>query len=117
MRYRKLSDLGDMTFGSGGINFHRDSPEGVAQAVWTRLRLWAGEWFLDIDEGMPYQDAVLGTGTRETIEPAMRQRILETQGVLSIEEFALSIDPENRVASIEAVINTEFGSTGLAEAI
>lgn len=113
MRYRKLDSNGDMTFGNQQADFYRDTPEAVAQAVWTRLRLWTGEWFIDTTEGTPYQQAALGTNKSKTIEPAIRSRILNTQNVTSIESFSLTIDPDNRVASISAVINTAFGSAQL----
>ncbi len=113
MRYRKLNQNGDMTFGNQQADFHRDSPEAVAQAVWTRLRLWVGEWFIDTSEGTPYQQAALGTNKSATISPAIRQRILETENVTSIESFGLVIDPDNRTASISVVINTAFGATKL----
>lgn len=117
MRYRKLDQNGDMLFGAQQADFYRDRPEAVAQAVLTRLRLWVGEWFLDTSEGTPYQQAILGTNKRETIEPALRERILETQGVTGIEEFELVIDPDNRVATMNAVINTEYGSAQLSEVL
>ncbi len=113
MRYRKLDTNGDMNFGNQQADFYRDNPEAVAQAVWTRLRLWVGEWFIDTTEGTPYQQAALGTNKKSTIGPAIRERILGTQSVTSIESFELLIDPDNRVATISAVINTAFGSTQL----
>jgi hypothetical protein len=109
MRYRKLDINGDMTFGNQQADFYRDSPDAVAQAVWTRLRLWVGEWFVDTTEGTPYQQAALGTGKSATISPAIRQRILETENVTSIESFGLAIDPDSRTASISTTINTAFG--------
>ena len=51
MRYRKLDDSGDFMFGHGQADFHHNTPEAVAQAVATRLRLFSGEWFLDVTEG------------------------------------------------------------------
>lgn len=113
MRYRKLDSNGDMNFGNQQADFYRDNPQAVAQAVWTRLRLWVGEWFIDQTEGTPYQQAALGTNKKATIEPAIRARILGTEGVTSIESFSLAINPDDRVASINAVINTAFGSTQL----
>ena len=113
MRYRKLDQNGDMTFGNQQADFFRDKPEAVAQAIWTRLRLWVGEWFIDQTEGTPYQQAMLGTNKKRTIEPAMRQRILQTEGVTNIEEFQLTIDPDTRTANINAVVNTVYGSTQL----
>lgn len=110
MRYRKLDNNDDMTFGNQQADFYRDQPEAVAQAILTRLRLWVGEWFIDQTEGTPYQQAVLGTGTKKTIEPAMRSRILETTGVTNIEEFQLAIDADTRTANVSATVNTEYGT-------
>lgn len=109
MRYRRLDDDGDMTFGSQQADFLRNTPETVAQAVVTRLKLWLGEWFIDQTEGTPYQQAILGKHTRASIEPAIRSRILETQGVTGIEQFNLSIDPDERKVTINATISTEYG--------
>ena len=46
MKYRKLTENGDYAFGRGGADMHADTPEAVGQAVLTRLRLFAGEWFV-----------------------------------------------------------------------
>jgi hypothetical protein len=103
-----------MAFGSQQADFLRDTPETVAQAVVTRLGLWMGEWFLDNAEGTPYAQAVLGKYTRQTIEPAIRQRILETDNVTAITALNLVIDPDARKATINATIDTAFGQTVIA---
>lgn len=110
MRYRKLTEDGDMTFGSGQADFYRDDIQGVTQSILTRLRLWRGEWFLDITEGTPYVGAILGKYTKETIEPALRQRILNTDGVTEIESFEMEINPDTRVANINISIKTIYSS-------
>tara|TARA_R110000868_G_scaffold128723_7_gene337071 strand:+ start:4223 stop:4561 length:339 start_codon:yes stop_codon:yes gene_type:complete len=107
----------DMRFGNQQADFLRDSSAVVAQIVLTRLRLWVNEWFLDVTTGTPYMEAVLGTGKRETIEPAMRARILDTDGVLEIDSFGLVIDPDTRIASVSAVVSTVYGEATLAGAI
>lgn len=109
--------IGDMRFGSRQADYYRDSPEAVATAIWTRLRLWTGEWFIDVTEGTPYMEAVLGTGKRQLIEPALRQRILGTQGVDSLESFELIIDPDTRAAFVAATVNTIYGTAFLQGAI
>lgn len=113
MRYRKLDQNSDMRFGGQQGDFYRDQPEAVAQAVLTRLRLWVGEWFIDTTEGTPYQQAVLGMHTQKTAEPAIRARILDTQGVTSIQEFSMVRDPDTRRATFSATINTEYGSVAV----
>lgn len=109
MRYRRLDEDGDMTFGSQQADFLRNTPETVAQAVLTRLRLWLGEWFIDQSEGTPYQQAVLGKNTRDSVAPAMRARIIETQGVKSLDAFEFLFDAEERKATINATITTVYG--------
>lgn len=110
MRYRKLTPTGDFTFGNGELDFYIDVPEAPAQAVSTRLKLWTGEWFLDTAEGTNYQDTALGTGKSQTIEPEIRARILETQGVSGLESFELIPQSQERTVEIRAVINTDYGS-------
>lgn len=109
MRYRKLADNGDMAFGGQQADFLRDSPEAVGQAVMTRLMLWVGEWFLDDTEGTPYVQAVLGKYTRQTIEPAIRARILETENVTGIVDFDMVFDADERKIAVNATIDTFFG--------
>jgi hypothetical protein len=113
MRYRALDSNGDMTFGNGQLNFLRDTPETVAQAVLTRLRLWVNEWFLDSSEGTPYQNSALGTGKLKSIKPAIRYRILQTQNVTSIESLELDYNSQTRNVQIRVTINTAFGQTTL----
>lgn len=117
MRYRKLSNVGDMTFGHQQHDFHRDVPEAVAQAVDTRLRLWLGEWFLDESEGTPYVQAMLGAHVQQSIEPAMRARLLNTQHVTSIDSFEFVRAAEERGITILASLSTEFGSVAITEVL
>ena len=113
MRYRKLDADGDMLFGHGQGDIWRDCSDAVAQSVWTRLRLWKGEWFVDTSAGTPWREAALGVGKRRTIEPAIRARILQTPGVNSLESFELTLDPDARCATIAAMIETDYGTATL----
>lgn len=115
MRYRKLDANGDYTFGHGQLDFYRDAPETVAQAVLTRLRLWAGEWFLDFTDGTPYQAGVLGKHSETEANIVMRERILDTQGVLSLISFSSSLNRDTRQYQIAATIDTVYGTTKLNE--
>lgn len=111
MRYRKLDSNGDMQFGNGRMDFHTNTPEGVAQAVMTRLLLWAGEWFLNIEEGTPYQSGALGKGTMDKVDPMIRDRILDTDGVTDIETYTSRFDADARKFYVNATINTVYGVT------
>lgn len=111
MRYRALSDTGDYLFGRGTGNFLIDSPACVAQSVLTRLELWQGEWFLDTTEGTPWLQSILGKNTGALYDIALRQRILETQGVTDIVAYQSTLDRAARTLSVTATIDTKFGQT------
>lgn len=117
MRYRKLSPTGDYTFGSGQANFYKDSPEAVAQSVQTRLLLWVDEWYLDITEGTPYIQGILGKQPQNTVDDILRSRILDTQGVSSIISYQSIIDPVERTLSVSGSLDTIYGTTTFQAAI
>lgn len=110
MRYRKLDANGDYVFGGGGANFWKDQPEAVAQSVMTRLFLFQGEWFLDTNEGMTWKTEVLGVRTANTRDPAIRSRVLGTQGVTAITEYSSSLNRDTRAFSVNLKIDTIYGA-------
>lgn len=111
MRYRREDDDGDYTFGQGDDTWLINSPETVAQAVKTRFLLWYGQWFLDTTEGTPWIQSVLGKQKPETYNLAIRQRILETQGVNSIRSFDTTLNTSSRRVVFTATIDTIYGTT------
>src|SRR5512138_1652145 len=115
MRYRKLDANGDYTLGSGS-DFLRDSPEAVAQAIKTRLALWAGEWFLDITDGTPWKESILGKRVNgKNPDAAIKQRILGTQGVTEITSYSSSFDGNTRALTVTATISTQYGAATITE--
>lgn len=112
MRYRALDAAGDMTFGAGSTNFLVNTPDAVAQAVMTRLRLLTGEWFLDTREGTPYASQILGRNTEATYDQAIRERILDTEGVDELVSYSSSL--VGRRLSVEATIDTVYGQATLS---
>ncbi|WP_313619521.1 hypothetical protein [Pantoea septica] len=111
MRYRREDEDGDYTFGQGDDTWLVNSPETVAQAVKTRFLLWYGQWFLDTTEGTPWIQSVLGKQKPETYNLAIRQRILETQGVKSIRSFDTTLNTSSRRVVFTATIDTIYGTT------
>lgn len=111
MRYRKLDDAGDYSFGLGQSDFMVNNPEAVGQAVLTRLNLWVGEWFANIDDGTGWSTDVLGKGTSSLYEMMLRNRVLGTPGVKSILDFQSSLNPDERRLTIQITIDTIYGQT------
>ncbi|WP_081410213.1 hypothetical protein [Acinetobacter genomosp. 33YU] len=113
MRYRKLSSDGDYVFGSGKNDFLVNSPEAVAQAILTRLRLWLGEWFADTSDGTGWNQSIVGKQSKNLYELTLHQRVLETPGVKSIVDFQSALDPETRRLTVSMTVNTIFGEASL----
>lgn len=110
MRYRALSSSGDYTFGQSQANFLVNDPAAVAQSVSTRLKLWAGEWFLDSREGTPWMQSVLGKNTKDLYDIVIRGRVLGTKYVNAITKYSSFLSPGRRL-SISMTIETAFGTT------
>jgi len=108
MRYRKLSPTGDYTFGTGA-DFYIDSPATVAQAILTRLRLWRGEWFVNLDDGVPYYSDVLGKYTQAQRDAVIRRVVTLTPGVKSIVRYSSTYDSAARTFTVSMVVDTIYG--------
>lgn len=111
MKYRKLDANGDYLFGGSG-SFFENSPDGVAQAIRTRLLLLTKEWFLDANEGTPYDSDIVGYGTANTRDPAVIDRILGTPGVQEIARYSSSVT-QARAFRVDALVNTIYGTTAV----
>lgn len=112
MRNRALSTSGDYQFGRSDALFHVNSAEAVAQAVRTRFELHAGEWYLDLLEGTPYESRILGENTTQTYDQVIQERILGTAGVVAIRDYASVLDSSRRL-TVSASIDTIYGATFL----
>lgn len=113
MRYRKLTSDGDYVFGSGKNDFLVNSPEAVAQAILTRLKLWLGEWFADTSDGTGWNQSIVGKQSKNLYELTFHQRVLETPGVKSIVDFQSALDPDTRRLTVSMTVNTIFGEASL----
>lgn len=117
MRYRRLDADGDFFIGHGAADYLINSPECVAQAVVTRLRLLAGEWFLDLQEGTPYRDRLLGKQTPQSYDPMLRARILRTEGVREITSYTSDFDGETRRLTVSVGLDTVYGPATITEVL
>jgi hypothetical protein len=117
MRVRAMDANGDYTFGSGSGNFLVNSPQAVIQCVLTALKLWQGEWFLDITAGMPWDTEVLGFNTGSLYDTAVRNTILAVQGVTGIVAYSSSLNAATRALSIEVEISTAYGNGTLSTSL
>jgi len=109
MRYRKLDANGDMVFGHQQSDFWRDVPDAPAQAVWTRLQMYLGDWFLNVNDGTPWRTRVLGKYTGNTRDPTVQARTLGSQGVVGIVAYSSQVNPNTREFDVQMTIDTVYG--------
>lgn len=114
MRYRKLDANGDRIWGHSQADFWINSPDGVRQSVQTRLGLWLGQWFLNPQDGTPYQYDVLGKYTDAVRDAVIQARVLQTFGVKAIKNYSSGLDRNTRVFKVNGNIDTIYGVTPFA---
>lgn len=112
MRYRRLDDNDDYTFGQSSQDFYT-GVDAVAQANYTRLKLLYAEWWEDLTDGLPLFENILGAPgspkNKQAIDTLLTERILGTLNVKGIISFSSSIDPNVRSYSFQCTVNTAFG--------
>lgn len=109
MTVRKLDPVtGDIV--TSGVQFTSEQDE-IAQTIRTRLKLFLGEYFRDITDGVPwFQSILIKTGTLTSKDAIIKQRIIQTEGVNNIAEFTSDYDINSRKYSINCIVNTQFGT-------
>lgn len=109
MRVRRLDKDMDFSFGGNENDFYVDSLNAVAQSIYTRLKLLRGEFYLNEEEGVPLPQQFNIENSLLAIEEFYKQRILATNGVVSLESIKVSKDEENRVVTINYIVKSKYG--------
>jgi hypothetical protein len=111
VKYRKLDSNGDYTFGFGNSNFYTDA-DAVTQAINTKLSMFQGEWWENINDGLPLFQQILGTSGAapniSAIDLVVQARIMEAPNVNSIVSYSSSFS--NRTYTASAVVETTYGN-------
>ena len=84
--------------------------EATAQAVRARLRLFLGEWFLDVSQGTPWFQSILGKAPQDVAEIELKNRILSAPGVAQIRKFEFDPDLTNRRLFIRMTLINDEGA-------
>ena len=115
MIYRSLDKEGDFTFGQGKQNFLNEEA-AVAQAIKTRMKLLQGEWWENLEDGLPlFQKILARRQPKEVIDQIIKKRILGTPNVKSITEYESTWNNEERKYSFQGKVKTIFGDILVSE--
>lgn len=116
LRVRKVDANGDRVFGGDQAAFLRNEPAAVAQICESRLNLWTRQWYLDLNEGTPYETDVLGFRTEATRDAVLQARILSTPGVADLASYSSALNRQIRAFAPVAVVDTVFSATNQRQA-
>jgi hypothetical protein len=109
IRVRRIGDGYEPAFGQGQADFIEDL-DAVAQIIKSRLLLFKGEWWEDVNEGLPMFQSILGVKRgKDVIDTLVQDRILSTRYVTGIQSIDSAYNPADRSYSITMVVDTQFG--------
>lgn len=76
----------------------------TAKGLKYRLKMFLGEYFLDISDGTPWFQNILGKAPQDVAEIALKQRIITAQDVIGISQFSFETDAQSRQVTVRADI-------------
>lgn len=97
---------------SKGLRFTPDLITYVAQRLFDNLSFFLNEWFLDLREGVPYFEQIIGQKPDlALIDTLYRRAILATPGVGTISNLKLDFDRATRKLAVRFEVQTVDGTT------
>jgi hypothetical protein len=96
----------DLAFSSG--------VSGVAQSCKTAMQMFQGEWFLNLDAGIPYWGEILGQKPAIAIAAAtahFTEMLLSIEDVTSVSRMSVTYEASSRTLSVRWQVRCTFGQT------
>lgn len=112
MKYRRLDENWDYVFGHGKTDY-LTGREAVGQAVKSRLLLLYGEWWEDLEDGLPLFERILASSgsdaNKKAVDIIFARRIGDTTGVLNVSWYESSFDRNKRAYDFSCQVDTVYG--------
>lgn len=106
----ELGADGDLVVDSD-VHFTRGLP-AIVQGIRIRTLMFRGEWFLNLDEGVPYFQDILGRRFNPTVaRAAFRPALRLAPGVKQVESLDAVFNGATRELGVSWRVSTEFGDT------
>jgi len=114
-----LNKENDLYFTNGKLAFINgtNTDQEILQRIRVRLRFFQGEWYLNINHGIPYLNNILGTKqiNINIIDNFFRDAILDVEGVASIIDSVIDFKAAQRELSYTftavSINNTRINDT------
>ena len=92
-----------------------DGQQETARNIFYRLRLFLGEYFLDVSDGTPWFQGILGKAPQDVAETNIKRRILSAPRVAGIERFTFATDRRQRRLTVSSRVIDRDSQTVDAE--
>ncbi|CAK9249994.1 unnamed protein product [Sphagnum jensenii] len=111
----ELTLSGEPAYGAGTSNFYYDL-NAVMQLIATRLKMFEGEWWVDLSDGLPLFQQILAPGmgrNPEAVTLLIQQRIIETPNVNSIQNIQTVYNGTLGSFLFSCQVVTDFGNVAV----
>jgi hypothetical protein len=110
-------DTGDLLIESGDLVMTKEA-DAIRQHISQRLKSFAGEWFLDLDAGLPYyRDILVKNPNTLVVSGLIQEEIIKTPGVIELRSFEFVHEKATRALTVkfEVLVDNDFVLSGSAE--
>lgn len=91
----------DIQFENGDFALTLTQSESLQQRLTIKLLTFMGEWYLNLNEGIPYFQSIFGKNrSKESIDLILKRAIISEPEVLQLVEFQSFIDSSTRLYSL-----------------
>ena len=112
-----LDDNGDIQISGSDLTL-TTGVDAIKQHLSQRFRMFYGEWFLDMERGVPYFQQVLKKNPDSVImDSIFKSTIINTPGVIQLTEFNLDVDSATRQLSLSFKAICSDGEVSFEETI
>jgi hypothetical protein len=102
----------DVVFVNGASLVTKSQQDVVAQRLKITLQTFLGEWFLDLDTGIPYFQQILNkVRSKTTVDAIFQTAIINDPGVIELLSYESELDSARRGFSLSFVVRVANGAT------
>lgn len=102
---------GDLNVDDGLLKITLTHAEALQQRLSIKFKLFKGEYLFDTNAGIDYYSQLLKKGvSKEFLDNYFIDRILETDGVISLVSYTSTYDSGNRSYAVDFTVTAEDGS-------
>lgn len=101
----------DVIFINGAAPVTRSQQDVVAQRLKITLQTFLGEWFLNLDTGLPYfQQILTKIRNKSTVDAIFQQAILADPGVIEMIQYSSTLTASSRGFDLSFAVRVTDGS-------